>query len=279
MTSPAPRPHYNVVTATRYGSMIVNHNDWTEAGGRRYGVGYDLLTTGQYMQNELNGLAGLIGLCAPDPVLLDIGANIGVHSLLFSSLAGTRGQVHAFEAQRIVYQMLMGNLALNSIENVRAHCVALGGAAGQLRLPKVDYGKPWNIGGMALESGDTASQFAAGAAGPAYASQGEAVPVMALDSFNLERVDFIKLDVEGMEHDVLRGAIRTLERSRPLMQVEWMATDAGRLPLYLLEQLDYRLYVAEINLICIPAERAADITIHGLPELTATAVKQGFNLQ
>jgi FkbM family methyltransferase len=276
--TPPFRQHYNVMADTRYGTMIVNHNDWIDSGGRRYGVGYDLIRTGEYMQSELDGIAGLIRLCAPDPVLLDIGANIGVHSLLFSALAGGQGRVYAFEAQRIVYQMLMGNLALNNIENVYVRGVALGRAAGELKLPPVDYGKPWNFGGMSLVAENDEPQFRPGTPESAAADKGEAIPVITLDSLNLPRIDFIKLDVEGMEEDVLRGAVRTLDRTRPLMQVEWMARDAGSLPLYLLEHLDYRLYSADINLICIPVERADAITIHGLAELTAATVRQGFNL-
>jgi FkbM family methyltransferase len=209
-------------------------------------------------------------------VLLDIGANIGVHSLFFSSLAGARGRVYAFEAQRIVYQMLMGNLALNSVENVHARGVALGQAAGELRLPPVDYSRPWNFGGMGLATESPQPQFGHGTPERAAADKGEMIKVITLDSLNLPRIDFIKLDVEGMEEDVLRGAASTLDRTRPLMQVEWMARDRGSLPLYLLEVLDYRAFQAGNNLICVPAERAADITIHGLPEMRAADVKQAF---
>jgi FkbM family methyltransferase len=227
---------------------------------------------------ELDGIAGLVGLCAPEPVLLDIGANVGVFSLFFSELAGPRGRVYAFEAQRIVYQMLLGNLALNSIENVYAHGVALGRAAGELKLPPVDYSKPWNFGSMSLTTESPEPQFRAGTPERAAADRGELIPVITLDSLALPRVDFIKLDVEGMEEDVLRGSARTLDRTRPLMQIEWWGTDAGSLPLYLLEHLDYRVFQVGINLICVPLERGDDITIHGLREITAPIVKQAFNL-
>lgn len=272
------RPRYNVVIPTRYGMMIVNRNDWVESGGNRFGVGHDLLQTGEYVQSELDHLAMLIGYCAPDPVILDIGANIGVHSLFFSSLAGPRGEVHAFEAQRIVFQMLMGNLALNSIENVHGHGVALGSGPGTLQLPPVDYSKPWNFGGMGLVDENPDPQFAHGSAERAAADRHETIPVVALDSLQFERVDFIKLDVEGMEEDVLRGAVRTLDVSRPLMQVEWMGRDQGKLPRYLLERLDYRLFQVGINLICIPSERSGDLTIHGAPEMRIEDVNQAFKL-
>jgi len=279
MSAPGtPRQRYNVVIPTRFGMMIVNRNDSSGQGEARFGVGHELLETGAYMPGEFAGLDNLLALCAPDPVILDIGANIGVHTLYFSEIAGPRGKVLAFEAQRIVFQMLMGNLALNSIENAYGHCTALGSAPGVLKLPPVDYGRPWNFGGMSLtaEAGDP--QFAPGTPERAAAERNESIPVITLDSLSLERVDFIKLDVEGMEEDVLRGAARTLDIARPLMQVEWMARDRGRLPLYLLDHLDYRLFQAGNNLICVPAERSGDLTIHGLPEMRTADVKLAFNL-
>jgi len=201
-------------------------------------------------------------------VILDIGANIGVHTLYFSEIAGPRGKVLAFEAQRIVFQMLMGNLALNSIENVHGHQLALGRAAGSLTLPPVSYSQPENFGGVSL-----AQAAPAGAGGDA--STGESVTVATLDSFNLARVDFIKLDVEGMEEDVLAGASRTLDRTRPVMQVEWLGHD-GRLPLMLTQTLDYRVFRAGMNLLCIPAERYGEIA--GVPEITADGIKKAFDL-
>jgi len=273
-----PRPRYNVVIPTRLGMMIVNRNDSYGQGQERVGVGHDLLETGEYQPNELEHLASLLSFCPADPVILDIGANVGVHTLFFSELAGPRGKVHSFEAQRIMFQVLMGNLALNSIENVYGYGVALGSAPGTLKLPPVDYSKPWNFGGMGLVEESPDPQFAHGTAERAAADHNETIPVVALDSLKLDRVDFIKLDVEGMEEDVLRGAARTLDVSRPLMQVEWMGRDHGKLPLYLLEHLDYRLFQAGQNLICIPTERAADITVHGLPEMHARDIKQVFHL-
>ena len=269
------RPRYNVVVPTAYGTMIVNHNDWLELEGERFGVGWELLQSGRFVQPELDNLAILIRSVGPDPVLLDIGANIGVHSLWFSALAGEKGAVHAFEAQRIVFQMLMGNLALNSIENVYAHHAAMGAAAGTLRLPPVDYSRNWNFGGLGLIDEGPHPQFAPGSAERAAADRGETVPVITLDGLGLKRVDFIKLDVEGMELDVLRGGCATIERDRPLMQIEWLGRDRGALPAYLLEDIGYRLYQTSLNLICVPAERT-DFHLAGATEITLAVLRANF---
>jgi FkbM family methyltransferase len=261
------RPRYNTLVPTDYGLMIVNSNDWAEApDGTRYGIGYDLTHTGCYQQGELDSLAMLVRTCPPDPVLVDVGANIGVHSLWFAGLAGA-GVVHAFEAQRVVFQALMGNLALNSIENVFAHQVALGAAPGRLRLQPVDYAQPWNFGGMGLIDESPDPQFAHGTPERAAADRGEEVEVVTLDSFALDRVDLIKIDVEGMEEDVLRGGAATIERHRPLMQLEWLGRDGGSLPRHLLGEIDYRVYQSGLNLLCVPAERT-DFFIAGAQEIS-----------
>jgi FkbM family methyltransferase len=269
------RPRYNTLVPTDYGLMIVNSNDWAEgSSGSRYGIGHELTHTGRYQPGELDALAALVRTCPPDPVLLDIGANIGVHSLWFAALAGA-GTVHAFEAQRVVFQMLMGNLALNSIENVFAHQVAVGAAPGRLRLPPVDYARPRNFGGMSLIDESAQRQSAHGASGHPADGHGEEIDVVTLDSYALGRVDVIKVDVEGMEADVLRGGAATIERHRPLMQLEWLGRDGGLLPHYLLGEIDYRVFQSGLNLLCVPAERA-DIVIGGATEISLQGLLARF---
>ena len=89
------RPRNNVVIPTRYGMMLVNRNDRLEIDGMVFGVGHDLLVDGEYVQPELDILAQLLTLCPAAPVVLDIGANIGVHTLFFADRVGPAGQVHA----------------------------------------------------------------------------------------------------------------------------------------------------------------------------------------
>ena len=99
----------------------------------------------------------------------------------------------------------------------------------------------------------------------------EHVRVITLDSLELERVDFIKLDVEEMELDVLKGADVTLDRCRPIMQIEWLRKDSGALPKYIRQALDYRVYVHNMNLLCIPAERHSNVVVQA-PEWTPDAL-------
>ena len=136
-----PRKRYNVVMATEQGSYIVNKND--------LGVGAQLSANGAYDPDEIALFRGLVqSLAREDAVVLDIGANIGIHAVSLADMVGPRGRVHAFEAQRIVFYMLAGNVALNSIENVVCHHAAVGAAPGRIPIPQFDYGRPLSFGSV-----------------------------------------------------------------------------------------------------------------------------------
>ena len=122
---------HNILLNTAHGLMIVNRHEINFD----FGVAKSLAEGGVYEPEELRFITDVIGYLKPGPVLLDVGANIGVHTLEFARhSAVTGGQVHAFEAQRVIYQMLCGNVALNNHFNVRCHQVAVGAEAGELEL-------------------------------------------------------------------------------------------------------------------------------------------------
>jgi len=257
--------HYNILVRTEYGLMVVNRNDWQEVDGRRFGVGYELMQSGRYQPEEMALIRRVVAALPPNSVALDIGANIGVNALVLAEALGPEGCLHAFEPQRVIFQMLMGNLALNSIENVHCYNLALGAAPGELELPPVDYARNWSFGGLGLGKPSPEPQFR-----PGDSTDGVPrcrVEVRTLDSFAFERIDFIKLDVEEMEADVLEGGAATIERTRPVMLVEWLERDAGRLPRYLYE-LGYEMHRAGMNLLCLPVESSLTIPLEGTVPLT-----------
>ena len=134
-------------------------------------------------------------------IVVEAGANVGAHTLFLARKVGPTGFVFAMEPQRIVFQTLCGNLALNSITNVAALHVAVGSAAGRIIVPRLDYATANNFGGLGLGRYE----------------QGEAVGVITIDSLGLDRCHLIKADVEGMEEEVLRGAEQTIARCRPIL--------------------------------------------------------------
>lgn len=135
----------------------------------------------------------------PGSTVVDIGAHIGTHTLLMSQAVGPKGQVVAFEPQVKIYQELLVNLQLNQIKNVQAHFVALGEKS--LRIT-MSYPKPENEGAISIGRG------------------GNIVELRPLDSFHLENVSLIKIDVEGAEVGVLKGADKTIRKHRPVILIE-----------------------------------------------------------
>lgn len=250
------RNRYNVVMSTTQGSFIVNKND--------IGVGAQLSARGAYDPDEIKLLSDLIRtLNRDDVVLLDIGANIGVHSVTLSEVVGAKGKVYAFEAQRIVYYILAGNIALNSIENVWCYHKAVGMQCGQIEIPQFDYGKPLSLGSIEFGAEQRES---IGQARRHDTTKREYVDLLSVDSLQLPRVDFMKVDVEGMELDVLQGAAATIRRDQPMIFVEYLKGDRKALAKWLLDA-GYRLMIYRHNWLCL--HREGKLVTEGLGEVTS----------
>ena len=199
----------------REGALIYNINDWY--------IGRALDKYGEISRGEALFLSQVI---RPGMTVVEVGANIGLLTVPFARFVAPGGKVIAFEPQRIVYQMLCGNIALNALDNVFAHNTAVGRAPGSISVPPVNYEQPGNFGGVELGRSAT----------------GEPVPLVTIDSLALERCDFMKIDVEGMELDVLVSAAETLRRFRPRLYIENDRVEKSPALIEHLFALDYRLY-------------------------------------
>src|SRR5262249_40488882 len=140
----------------------------------------------------------------PGATVVEAGAAMGAHTLPLSRLATDKGVVHAIEPQRILYQSLCGNVALNSLNNVFCHHAAVGDRSGKLFVPPLDFNKPNNFCGISLEE----------------IREGEEVPLLTIDSLNLPSCEFLAISVSGMELAAIRGASATIGRCRPFLYVE-----------------------------------------------------------
>jgi FkbM family methyltransferase len=210
--------HQRLIKA-RHGYVLYNRNDTV--------IGRSIELYGEYFESEVNVFRRFVG--AGD-VTLDVGANIGTHTLALARLAGPQGFVYAFEPQRLVFQTLCANMALNSLTNV--HCVnaVVGEETGTLRMSDADPRQSNNFGGAQVE-------LLAGA------PQGPPVTRVVLDDFlDVDRLRLVKIDVEGMESQVLRGARRTLGRFKPLLYVENAFADTSPELVAVLQELGYRSY-------------------------------------
>src|SRR5262245_18753552 len=137
----------------------------------------------------------------PGMTALDVGANVGAYSLLLGQWVGANGAVFAFEPAPGACDGLHRHIRLNALDGVvRAVAAAVGAAPAQARF--------------ILES--TAGEGRLATAGDNGATTVE-VPVTTIDEFCAREKltpDFIKIDVEGAELEVLRGAHRTIHRTR-----------------------------------------------------------------
>ncbi len=207
---------FNSLKKCRYGMVLYNHNDIY--------IGKSFDCYGEFSEKEIELFRQLI---RPGDIVLDIGANIGPHTLYFSKAVGQKGVVLAFEPQRIIYQTLCANMALNSVLNVRCFNFAVGEVLGSIIVPILDYNVENNFGGLNLGTFES----------------GEQVQVAPIDSLNLPRCNFLKIDVEGMEIKVLKGAQATIQRCKPLLYVENdRKENASKLVEYI-STLGYKMYL------------------------------------
>lgn len=147
--------------------------------------------------------------------IYDIGAFHGITTLFFAARAGPSGRVVAFEAHPESCRYVRRNLELNGIGNVTVRNVAVGVAAGELEL----VGPPQGDG---ITSGEREIQRDILRRGDAV--ERLTVPVVSIDeeipAAGLPKPDFVKVDVEGMELDVLQGMRETIVGCRPRLFVE-----------------------------------------------------------
>lgn len=156
------------------------------------------------------------------PVCFDIGANIGLTTLLMEQCF-TGGQIFSFEPHPKTFGQLEHNILANQTgENkIRTFPLGLGKAKGELMFRDIDQ---YNTGNSILLKGSLAAQ----------AQKGTKIPVDRLDDLNLlpagQSVDLMKIDVEGFELDVLKGAPETLKNTK-IVLVEfnhWCLTSLAR---------------------------------------------------
>lgn len=251
-----PRPQAFVLVATDHGPMIVNRNDFHRLpDGGTYGVGWQLLTFSSYDPSEVAEVLEILRKrrekCGDGVMALDCGANIGVHTVEMAKYMTGWGEVFAFEAQSRLYYALCGNIALNNLENATAYWVALGKEPGTIDIPRPNYNKPASFGSLELKHNPNNEYI--GQAISYNTKNCVRVNLNSLDSYSFNRLDFIKLDVEGMELDILEGAKKVIKQFRPHMLIEWIKTPRAELE-KALTLLGYSFVERGGNLLAEPIE-------------------------
>ena len=250
--STARRPPFTVIVPTIYGQMLLNRHDINQTE--------PLLKSGMAVDHdEITLLARFLQALGPDAVFVDVGANVGTYALALSAVVGAGGKAHAFEPQRIIFNMLAGSVALNGIENVYCYNVALGEREGTIEVPQFDYNAPLNFG--SIEFGPQQRERLSQERGR-DPHRAEHVPMTTIDRFEFPSLHLMKIDAEGMELAVLAGAEATLRRCRPVLYVEYLKSDQqalrGRI-----ESFDYTVCPSKTNFLCVPCEMGDRIQIQG----------------
>jgi len=232
-----------MVLPTAYGQMLVNRHDLNQTNALlKKGVAID--------HDEIMMLAEILPVLGRNLTVVDIGANFGAYALALSRFVGPYGKIHAFEPQRIIFNMLAGSVALNSLTNVFCHHMALGDREGKLEIPQFNYSRALNFGSIEFTAEQREPLTQRRRHDPRRI---EYVPLSTLDRFEFDYVHMIKIDVEGMEMQVLDGAINTIRRCRPVLYMEFLKSDRAALQQRIAD-LGYEVHKKEINFLCIPEE-------------------------
>ena len=131
---------------------------------------------------------------------VDVGSNYGWHSIISSKYCY---KVYSFEPQKIMFDIQTSSIKHNNIENINVYNFGLGNQNTTSELNQINYDSHLvNIGDLSVGSG------------------GERIFIKKIDSLDLPKIDFIKIDVQGYEKFVLEGGIETIKKDKPILIIE-----------------------------------------------------------
>ena len=239
-----------VLASTDQGTFIVNHNDYNlDAQNNRYGVGWNLFDHSSWEKETLDLTCQLLTerwkQKKVDMTILDCGANIGVHSVHWARHCYGWGRVKAYEAQPTIFHALAGNSVINNLLNIEPYNLAIGRKRGQILVPTLDYNQPSSFGSLELDPAREHENIGQ----PVDYEKGTVVDMVSIDSLNT-LVDLIKLDIEGMELDALRGAVNTINNNHPIMLIEVIKSNRVELDQWLKDH-GYTTYPIGADVVCI----------------------------
>lgn len=224
-----------------HGKFIVNRQCFFQAE--------HIIKTGQtHIETELQKILAIAQFLPKECVVVDAGANCGLISIpIAQAITSKNGVVHAFEPQRMLAYALCGAVSLNDLNNIFVHNKGLGSCNEILDLSMPDYSVAQDFG---LYSIPKATQ-----------NPTDKVIMTTIDSLDLPHLDLLKIDVEGMEIDVLKGAQAMLKNHQPWCWVEhWMLTIDDIKQQF--SGLNYKFYVMdELNLLCVPEIRSNTVNL------------------
>jgi FkbM family methyltransferase len=182
-----PEEKYGIYDVEGVGKFYIDNNPaWVK---RR-------LKSGKPWEPEV--LEAITRYAVPGSTALDVGAHIGSHTLTFAKSVGPKGIVFAFEPQKKIYRELVKNLELNNIKNTVPLRFAVGDHHDIIEMTRTQG----RDGTMRVGIG------------------GDKAEIRPIDSFGFSNVSIMKIDVEGHELHVLRGAAQSIQKWHPVIIIE-----------------------------------------------------------
>ena len=223
--------------ASHIGEVKAKHGVFSFCHFDEY-IGLSLREYGEFSEIELSLMSKFI---MKDDVVFDIGSNIGAFTVPFAKKVGELGQVYAFEPQKVIYELLQDNVNKNKLKNVKIFNVGMGKKKEELELNEIDYSKVGNFGGVSFKY--DSSSFTKNIKNKKYK-----VKITNLNEFmEIEKCNFMKIDVELMELDILTGGKNFLKKFRPILWIENHQSYPNKINKFLLEN-DYNAYWAYSNI-------------------------------
>lgn len=240
---------------TQFGKIIININDQF--------IGKSFLNKKYWGLQDIEVISKMIEFKCKKKnriVFYDVGANIGTHSIALSNIFKNKIVIKAFEAQSNIYEMFNQTIKINNLDNIKLYHNAVSDKNDEIiRIDLPDYSKHNNFGGLELlkpfQNSDNTQMQKSGIF--------EDVKSIKLDIFN-EEVDFIKIDVEGMENLVLKGSKNLIVNHRPFLFMELLKSKLEDITEFFKDK-EYNIYSKGMDAFIIPVE--SKMNFKGLKKL------------
>jgi FkbM family methyltransferase len=203
-------------------------------------IGVRVFATGRWELTSLDAVRTLLemphkigeGRAIKRGLFIDIGANIGLYSIALSKYFD---RIVAFEANPVTFKVLEANLALSGTQNVQSFCQGVSSQRQRTRLYTPVNG---NLGWGTLDT----NRHVAGTATETMIDVDSLDRMAEKNGFEKDPVSLVKIDVEGHEAEVLRGAVGILSNWGPIVLFEVLKGSAGRESLEILNRCGYSRY-------------------------------------
>ncbi len=243
-----------LVLDSAYGKFIVDRHCAFQAEA--------LVKTGRtHIEGELSNIFVIVDRLPDNAVIIDGGTNIGFFTIPVAQRTRKRNiKIIGFEPQRQMFQALGGSLVLNGYDHVFLHNCGLGSKPGRAQLPPIDYSAPQDFGTVQISEASDLKEESW--------MRDRLVDVISIDSMNLPRLDFLKLDIEGYEIPALIGGLKTIARHRPWMWIEYFISGHEPITSTLAPISDYSYFIADYqNMLCVPNEHLGSVSVAGLNQV------------